>query len=630
MKKTDGNETDFQGLILTAEEGVQVVLYEGFSLDGGLKRVSPSAVEGNTQYYAQLQGKFFYKASGTGYYTVKRNIYMSEEEAGTKTVIDATPGKCSGLGWEPGENPVQYYTDEFLENAAPSDASMWPEFADLFTTPAFGENRAEHQHTTQQEMEDFIAGLDGTDDNMYVYSMGESGRGQNMPLVIFTQLDLTGKTLEEAAGLIVADSEKTGKLTVHYQAQIHGNEQASGEAALGLLQRLSGEYGAQLLSSMHIYVMPRQNPDGAQDDIRRVPSWGKDPNTDFSLIETKEVANIVRVMNLFKPHVVLDNHEGNVKTEDEAVEKGYMMVNARYNTKNSETFRDCGQTMALAAHTALREKGFPVRYIDNIVNGKGIGTILGYAANQGILAFLIESPGIYYGCNGYERRVVGSMICITTFLDYLKENQQAVRAAVMAEQQKIVDSGKTFEAGDVAVLQTGKTGHEELAYQIPIYDGATGALIEMRTDIPEVWDDVQRSRPAPTAYVLPAGEKWAEDVLTIMERHGIAYTQLAPGSRVMLRQYTGSREAAELTEERSVAFPNGAYVFTMNTQKARILSVLLEPDVTDTARTLTSGNGNYTANSGDTHTYISAVDGVFPIYRYEHDLNAGGGIDLCG
>ena len=216
---------------------------------------------------------------------------------------------------------------------------------------------------------------------------------------------------------------------------------------------------------------------------------------------------------------------------------------------------------------------------------------------------------------------------MTTFYDYMKEHRDEVKAIIVADQQRIISSGKTFDETDIIPLQTGTTSHPELAWTIPTYDGATGLFKKYQTTTPDVYDDIQRSRPAPTAYVLPAGENWVADVLKIMERHGITYTTLPAGSTVKLRQYTGSRAEAALTDETAVSFPEGAYVFTMDTQKAMILATLLEPDMTDTARTLTSGNGNYTATSGDTHTYIAPVDGVFPIYRYEHDLNDKGMID---
>ena len=50
---------------------------------------------------------------------------------------------------------------------------------------------------------------------------------------------------------------------------------------------------------------------------------------------------------------------------------------------------------------------------------------------------------------------------------------------------------------------------------------------------------------------------------------------------IQLQQYGGTTSEATLTEEKSVTFPNGAYVFTMNQVGGRILANLMEPDVTD-------------------------------------------------
>ena len=620
---------NFQGLVLTAAKGVTVTLYTGFDPEStSVKKVEPYAVENNTYYYPALQGNYYYRASGTGYYKVKKNIYMSEEKSKTKTVIDVTPEKRSGLGWEP-TTSIKYYTDEFIKNAAPSDPALWPEFSEMFTTPAFGEDRAEHQHTTQAEMESFIASLDGADDNMYVYSSGASGRGQDMPVVIFTRLDLTGKTLEEAAAMIVADSERNGKLTVHNQAHMHGNEQAAGETALGWIKMLDGAYGETLLDNLNIYVMPRLNPDGAQDDLRRIPTWGnKDPNGDMVQMETVEMQNVMYVMNLFKPHVFIDNHEGNVAVDSSTVSHGYFLVNPSFNTQSSEDFRQLGLSIVAEAFDNLEEKGFAYRYIDNIINSKNMGVGRCYAGSMGMLAFLIESPGIYNGRNGYERRVAGAATVLTTFYNYVNENTAQVKSILEAEQQRIIENGKTYEESDIVVLETASTARSEYNYQTPIYNGATGEVTELRTMTPKVYDTVVRSRVAPTAYVLPAGEAWVSDVMKIMDFQQMEYYQLPAGSTVTLQQYTGNHSAAGLTEEKAVTFEQGAYVFTMDQQKAVILAAMLEPDTTDVARSLTSGNGYYIATSGETHTYIEPVNGLYPIYRYIHDLNEDGTIDL--
>mgnify|MGYP003297146702 CR=1 FL=1 len=73
----------FQGLILSGDEGVTVTLYSGFSEDAANK-VEPYKTEGNTQYYANVSGKYRVKATRSGYTTQYENIYVSEEEAVTK------------------------------------------------------------------------------------------------------------------------------------------------------------------------------------------------------------------------------------------------------------------------------------------------------------------------------------------------------------------------------------------------------------------------------------------------------------------------------------------------------------------------------------------------------------------
>lgn len=187
---------NFQGLILTAAQGVTFDLYTGFS---GGELVEPYAVDGNSKFYPTVTGRFRYVASGEGLYTVQQNVWMSDEEAMTRTVIDVTPSKRADIGgWEPAESTVvKLFTEEFLEKVVPSDPDLWPDYKHLLVTPAFSGDRAEHLHTTQSEMEAYIASLDDADDDMYVYALTTTPGGRTVPIVIFTRVDLSGaKTLQ--------------------------------------------------------------------------------------------------------------------------------------------------------------------------------------------------------------------------------------------------------------------------------------------------------------------------------------------------------------------------------------------------------------------------------------------------
>jgi len=133
-----------------------------------------------------------------------------------------------------------------------------------------------------------------------------------------------------------------------------------------------------------------------------------------------------------------------------------------------------------------------------------------------------------------------------------------------------------------------------------------------------VADVIDRSRTAPTAYVIPAGESWTQDVLDIMDMHAISYSFLPAGTSVPLQGYTGTTEEAALTDETMVSFPNGAYVMTMAQYKGKILGMLMEPDVTD----ISEGQSTL-AMAG----IIPKTGSTFPIYRYIHDLNEDGSLD---
>jgi murein tripeptide amidase MpaA len=64
--------------------------------------------------------------------------------------------------------------------------------------------------------------------------------------------------------------------------QQHGNEPAGGEAALALTEQLP-KHELDLLAQVNVLVMPRANPDGAQNFVRATAN-GLDVNRDHLLL----------------------------------------------------------------------------------------------------------------------------------------------------------------------------------------------------------------------------------------------------------------------------------------------------------------------------------------------------------
>ena len=623
IKATDGQwtlgglpvEENFTGVILMAKPDVTVKFYTGYE-DGELLTPDKTVAGAlNAYYYGVSAGAYRYIVSGTGYYKIEKIVYLSESEAATQTVLDVTPPVKSGNGWEQ-TSTVQQYSDEVLSGAQNSDISQWPEFSDVFTsTPWFTEEHTEHQMTTQAQMDAFIDGLDDENDNLYVYNVGYS-TGYQFPIdvVVVTKSDLSGATdLESAAAAL--DSSKP---TIFYRAHMHGSEPASCEGALAILQRLDGALGEKVLDSINIVVMPRNNPDGAYEYVRN-GVHATDPNGDLIKMLYTETDVYMRVYNLFMPELVMDGHEFTTNIAQSYVAHTDAMIGLGFTLENSEEFREAYRPMDKLVRDNLNANGLYYTYYTSIVNHNGAATSRSFTSLQGTMFVLIESRGIRSGTTSYPRRIVTQVIAMQTMIEYVAENADTIKTVVANERQRIIDLGKTYEESDQVLLELAES--KDTSWNHPYTYGYQSGTVYNGTKTPTVWDTVVRSRTAPTAYVIPAGESYTEQVLALLDKHQIAYSFIPAGSEVLLQQYYATKEGSTVSnvtlgDERSVTFGNGAYVFCKNQYKSNILSALMEPDITKSVSSSFVGQG-----------VLPYQNGKFPLYRYIHDLNDQGFID---
>ena len=610
-------DMEFVGLILSAEAGVTVTLYNGVAESGRTKVTPVRTVTGerNYYYYEISSGYYHYIASGTGRYKIQKNMYMSATEAAGKTVLDVTPPRLSGDGWEQKTN-VKLYTDEVLEKIRKDDPAQWPEYADIFTTPYFTEDRTAYQMTTQDQMTAFISKLDDKQDNLYVFNAGQSSTyGFPIDAVVVTKTDLSSaKTLEEAAALMGQD-----KPTVFYRAHIHGSEPASGEAALAILQRLDGDLGEKVLDTINLVVIPRNSPDAAYNYERYIPD-GTELNRDNMSMEYSETLAYHRIHDLFQPEMVLDGHEFLAPTMGSYIEYDDALIGLGYCVENSKAFEEAYRPLVTQVQQKLTDNGLYYRYYTNLVDTDASASgSRSYSAMQGTMFVLIESHGIANGTEGYHRRVVSQVISMQTIIEYVAENAETVQNAVDTERQRIIQEGATYEETDVIALELGKA--EDVSYIHPAIHIYQSGKIVNETIVPQVRNVVVRSRTAPTAYVIPADDSYIHEILALMDKQNISYTFIPAGSQLPLQQYSGTVTDSTVTdvslsEEKLVTFHNGAYVFCKNQVKGKILSAFMEPDIKQSVKHGLAYRG-----------LIPCTDGKFPIYRYIHDLNGEGFVD---
>jgi len=261
----------------------------------------------------------------------------------------------------------------------------------------------------------------------------------------------------------------------------------------------------------------------------------------------------------------------------------------------------------------MTENGMDYRYYSNWMNGSDANVMCSFMGRQGTLAMLLEIRGIDYGLNHYERRVLAHVVGAESAITYVAENAARVQKVVDEERQRIVEQGSIYSEDDQVILDVGSSTHPEHDID-QVWTYQDGKQVH-NTLTPSASDVVVRSRIAPTAYVIAAGESYTQTVLALMDKHAISYEFLPAGTTVLLQQYTGTATEAGLTEEKLVTFENGAYVFYKNQVRGITLSMLMEPDVTD----LATYKGTLAQRS------ILPVDAI---YRYCHDLNAQGKVDF--
>ncbi len=609
-------EAPLPGVLFQVPEGVSLKVYPGFT-DQPYEVLAQWAetVDGiYSVYYPDLEGTCHYIASGDGYYTVRKNLLIP---ANSSMVINADPGKRTGTGCEPSlKSTVWQPTDQFVENAAPSDPALWPQIADAFTTPWFtNTDRGAHQSTTHREMMAFLHSLDDGDDQLYLYSLGQSpSKKLEMPLLIFTQTDLSrASTWQEAAELL----RDNGKLTIHFQAQIHGNEPAAGEGALALAKLLDGQLGTQLLDNMDIYMIPRVNIDGAEAYTRHDQWVDVDMNRDMLLALTTEVQLHHQLLQTFQPHVRFDAHEFDGRCDATAQKYPDVTVSTGFTLHNSQEFQEFSGDLAGIPFDTLRENGLRPSYYSGDVNGYNSTTGRIYTCNRGTVSILIETKGIHMGTNLYARRVASHVITAQTYLTYLSENASTVMELVNRERSRITELGSVYDEEDLLTLQTSAVQDAKYLNPEPKLSMVDGTEMEVDRRRPNVYNVAQRTRVRPTAYVLPADTAEIELILQIMDHHGISYYQLPAGSTVSLQQYRAEANTVELTQESRVYFETDAYVFPMNQVAGNILGILMEPDVNDVA-----SNRGALAQLG----LIDKDGSLYRLYRYIHDLDETGRI----
>lgn len=394
------------------------------------------------------------------------------------------------------------YNPARVTHEAPAVAQRFPDPDILYDTPGFRPGRDDF--TSHAEMLAFLARLTTESPHARLDILGTSQRGLNLPLMLLTAGDRVDPQLP----------------TVLVIGQQHGDEPAGGEAALVLARQLAGPRQA-ILTHVNVLIIPRGNPDGA-DQFRRATASGIDVNRDHLLLNTPEGRAIALAVDKYKPQVMLDLHEFTVAGR--WVEKfgGVMKFDALLQPATVGNLDPGIAASAASDYIARIEATLTANGLtsfkyhttaagsprDKTVSMGGVQADTGRNVGglRPAISLLIEVRGVGIGRAHFLRRVHTQVLAATAAIELAAAQGPALIGLV---EQAAMRTRRAACQGDIVVEAQLTETRERLTF----LDAASGQDMPVEVD----WRaasplNVVRSRPRPCGYLF------AGDQTVVIER----------------------------------------------------------------------------------------------------------------
>jgi hypothetical protein len=450
----------------------------------------------------------------------------------------------------------------------------------------------------------FLDVVDRASPLVHVTSFGYTFEGRPLPLAVVGNLaDARPETVRGS-----------GRLRVYLQANIHAGEVEGKEAALALVRSIARGDHAEWLGTMVLLVNPIYNADGNErvsltsrglqhgpigGQGTRPNAQGLNINRDNMKLDTPEARSMVRLLNDFDPHVMIDLHTTNGSRHayhltfetpnnpaaDPAIaqqaREWMAEVTRRIKTRDRWDFHSYGNVSGQGSDRVWRTVEDLPRYTHNywgVRNGFGI---------------LSET----YSYLPFAERVVTNQRFLEEVLGYAHGNaKRLMEITTSARQRSIVGQQLALRSRLSRSPQPVEILMGEVEEDVNPF---SGRVMHKRIDVrkPErMWEEATfeatETERVPAAYFVPAEEKTAIERL---RAHGIGLERTAQAQTLPLEEFQiASTEVTpqpfENHQERTVtgkyayvdrAVPAGAYRVPMTQPLARLAFYLLEPRSND-------------------------------------------------
>ncbi len=456
---------------------------------------------------------------------------------------------------------------------------LYPDPDVELSTPAF---RKSSGFTTHQELTAFLDALVSTHgERIRIESVGTSQKGRDIPIVFLGNW-----------------SGHADPLRVFFQGGLHGDEPASTEGLLHLLQQLLEDpEQAKVLDAIELAVIPCANVDGFERQWRAAAN-GLDLNRDQTKIMIPETTLLKSAFNAFAPHVAVDFHEFRAYRRDFRVfgkrgvahlydvmflYTGNLNVPASLRSLIADTF--VAEARAEAERHDLRSHDYVTthKYYDEVQFNQGSTNARSSATNFALantVSSLIEVRGVALGRDSFTRRVMTTYRIASQYLRSSKEHAERVREVLAQTAANrtpvVVRSARRVSRGTLDAV--------DVALERPI---------DVEVTVRNALDSIPRLvRKRPYAYLLlPEAQAAVMRLRTL----GVQVDQLQSAQSFTVERYrvTEHGEASQLYEgvyrqtvrtevtQKTMTFPAGTYVVRMDQSKVGLAIETLEPEASN-------------------------------------------------
>jgi len=419
-------------------------------------------------------------------------------------------------------------------------AARFPNPPISYNTPGLGQDR--RAFTTNAELGQWLRSLADAAPRgatrTKLLNIGTSQRGE----------PIQGLLLTRAAGTDPASLDNSGRPTVVLIGQQHGDEPAGSEALLVISSELAQGLLEPLLDRINVVVVPRANPDGAEVGTR-VTANGTDMNRDHLLLNTPEARALARVINDYRPILVVDAHEytvvGRYLQKFNAIQRYDALLQytttanyPEFLTKASQEWYHQPMVAALKAQGIASDWYYTTstNLEDKRISMGGTQPDTGRNVHglKNTVSLLIETRGVGIGRMHIQRRVHSQVTAISSAL-----RSTAERAANLEQVRSFVARDVSAQAcRDQVVVEAAATPTQR---DLDFLDPETGADRTIRVD----WNSsltlrTTKSRARPCGYWLAAGSTAAVERLRLL---GLQVMRVAEPGAMLAETYRRHRGA---------------------------------------------------------------------------------------